>query len=83
MALTNEAAEHMLKTRVFYTAAKLGDEIKASAKEASGLLYNIRKSEKYETECTHVPGRKVKVLSINGSQNSKADLWRLALGTWA
>lgn len=80
MALTSEAAEHMLKTGEYYTAAKLGNEINASAKEASGLLYNIRESKKYVTQCTPVPGRKVKVVSINGRQSSKVDLWRLALG---
>lgn len=78
--LTSEAAEHMLKTGEYYTAAKLGDEINASAKEASGLLFNIRTSKMYETECTPVPGRKVKVLAINGKKTPKVDLWKLALG---
>lgn len=80
MALTSEAAQHMLSTGEYYTAAKLGDEINASAKEASGLLYNIRTSTTYETEETPVPGRKVKVLAINGKTTPKVDLWKLALG---
>jgi len=77
--LTNEAAEHMHSQGGFYTAAKLASETNMSAKEASGILYNIRQGKKYQTNETSLPGRKAKVIAINGSKQSKANLWRLAM----
>lgn len=77
--LTNEAAEHMHSRGGFYTAAKLASETNISAKEASGLLFNIRQGIKYQTNVTALPGRKVKVIAINGSKQPKANLWHLAM----
>ena len=77
--LTNEAAQHMLDSGTYYTAALLAAETSTSAKEASGLLCNIRNAKKYQTEITPLPGRKVKVISISGNQKSQAKLWDLAI----
>ncbi|KGJ89516.1 hypothetical protein [Colwellia psychrerythraea] len=77
--LTNEAAEHMQSQGGFYTAAKLANETSISAKEATGLLYNIRQGKKYQTDETSLPGREVKVITINGNKQSKANLWHLAM----
>jgi hypothetical protein len=77
--LTNESAEHMLNSGSYYTAATLAAETGISAKEASGLLYNIRNSTKYRTEVTPLPGRQVKVTAIDDSENSQSKLWKLAI----
>lgn len=77
--LTNEAAEHMLNSGGYYTAATLAAETTTSAKEASGLLFNIRNSKKYQTEITPLPGRKVKVIAIAGNKKSQAKLWDFAI----
>ena len=77
--LTNEAAEHMLNSGNYYTAATLATETSTSAKEASGLLCNIRNAKKYQTEVTPLPGRKVKVISISGNKKSQEKLWNLAI----
>jgi len=77
--LTNEAAEHMHSHGGFYTAAKLASETNISAQEASGLLCNIRKGKKYQTNETSLPGRKVEVVAVNGRKKSKVNLWHLAM----
>ena len=77
---TCEAAEVMLKSGSYYTAATLGKELDITAKEATGLLYNIRTGKKYETLVTALPKRTVKVVSIAGRKINNADLWRVALG---
>lgn len=80
---TGEAAEAMLKSGGYFTAATLGEKLGITAKEASGLLYNIRVGKKYETLETELPNRTVKVVSISGRKVNKSDLWRLALGLGA
>lgn len=79
---TGEAAEAMLESGGYFTAATLGERLGITAKEASGLLYNIRKGLKYETLETELPNRKVKVVDISG-RKAKKDLWRLALSLGA
>lgn len=79
---TGEAAEVMLNSGGYFTAATLGQELSITAKEASGLLYNIRVGKKYETLETAMPNRTVKVVDIAG-RKKKSDLWRLALGLGA
>jgi len=80
---TGEAAEVMLKSGGYFTAKTLGEKLGITAKEASGLLYNIRVGKKYETLETKLPNRTVKVVSISGRKVNKSDLWRLALGLGA
>lgn len=77
---TSEAAEIMLESGGCFTAATLGHKLNISAKEASGLLYNIRTGKKYVTVDTSLPNRTVKVISISGRKVSENNLWRLALG---
>jgi|GEM_PF-1144518 len=76
---TGEAAEVMLESGSYFTAATLGEKLGVTAKEASGLLYNIRSGLKYETIETELPNRKVKVVDVSG-RKIKGSLWRLALG---
>ncbi|MGI2056203.1 hypothetical protein ACRN9T_03270 [Shewanella baltica] len=76
---TSLIAEHMLSTGVFYTAGQLGTELGISAVEASGKLFNIRTSKKYQCEVTPLPNRKIKLLSIGGKSVSKNSLWDLVL----
>tara|TARA_Y100001001_G_scaffold59284_2_gene56124 strand:- start:5293 stop:5535 length:243 start_codon:yes stop_codon:yes gene_type:complete len=78
MSLTENAAEVMMRTGEWYTAAKLGRELGVHAMKASGLIYNIRHSSKYKVEETSMPGRKVKVLDISGRVRNN-DLWRKAV----
>jgi hypothetical protein len=77
--LTNAAAEHMHNQGGFYTAAKRAGETNISAKEAIGLLYNIRQGNKYQNNVTDLPGREVKIIAINGNKQSKANLWYLSM----
>ena len=77
---TSEAAEIMLKNGGYFTAATLGKKLNITAKEATGLLYNIRVGKKYDTLETDLPNRTIKVLAISGRKVSESDLWRLALG---
>jgi N-acetyl-beta-hexosaminidase len=77
---TPEAAEVMLKSGSYFTAAILGKKLSITAKDASGLLYNIRTAMKYDTIETELPNRTVKVVAISGRKVNKNDLWRLALG---
>ncbi|TMS80568.1 hypothetical protein CWB65_14685 [Pseudoalteromonas sp. S554] len=77
---TSEAAEIMLESGGCFTAATLGYKLNISAKEASGLLYNIRTGKKYVTVETDLPNRTVKVVSISGRKVSENNLWRVALG---
>lgn len=77
---TFEAAEFMLKNGGYFTAGTLGENLDITAKEASGLLYNMRVGKKYETLETALPNRRVKVVSISGRKINENDLWRLALG---
>jgi hypothetical protein len=79
---TGEAAEVMIESGGYFTATTLGEKLGITAKEASGLLYNIRVGKKYETLETALPNRKVKVMDISG-RKAKKDLWRLALGLGA
>jgi len=75
---TEYAAHLMIDTGKSYTAAQLGKEMSITALKASGLLYNIRTSGKYEIETTALPNRTVKVLDV-GNRNVEAALWRLAI----
>ena len=77
---TSEAAEEMLKSGSYFTASTLGERLGITAREASGLLYNIRVGKKYETLETELPNRRVKLVSISGRKVNNNDLWRLALG---
>ncbi|MCC2615977.1 hypothetical protein LJ739_06960 [Aestuariibacter halophilus] len=79
MNRTIQAAEIMLSTGGWYTAGKLGAEMGISAPSASGLLFNIRQSKKYQIEVTELPNRKVRVKAISGRTMTNADAWRLAL----
>lgn len=80
MCTTKEAAELMLKTGKYFSAATLGESLGITAKKASGLIYNIRMSKLYETEETKLPNRLVKVVSIDGRKTCEQELWKLALG---
>lgn len=77
---TMEAAEFMLKSGDFFTAGTLGEKLGITAKDATGLLYNIRNGKKYDTLETALPNRTVKVVLISGRKVNEKDLWRLALG---
>lgn len=77
---TLEAAEIMLKSGQFYTASSLGKALGLPAYKASGLLYNIRHADKYQTIETAKPNRQVKVIDIEG-RTKIANLWAMALGT--
>ncbi len=79
MSNTSAAAEHMLATGHFYSAGLLASEMGISARDASGLLLNIRTGKKYQCVVTPLPNRKVKVLAIKGKTISKTSLWKLAL----
>ena len=76
---TLEAAELMLSTGDYYSAAKLAQATGIKAQKASGLIFNIRTSKKYTIVETPLPNRMVKVLDIEG-RNKRKDLWSLALG---
>jgi hypothetical protein len=76
---TQSAAEIMLASGAWYTAKDLADEMGIGSKPASGLLFNIRKSPKYNTEETDIPNRKVKLNSISGHTLTRAQLWDAAL----
>jgi len=76
---TQSVAEYMLSTGKYYSASILASELGISAVYASGKLFNIRNSRKYQCEVTPLPGRKIKVLSIKGRKVSKIALWNLAL----
>jgi hypothetical protein len=77
---TSEAAEIMLKSGCYFTSATLGEKLGITAKAATGLLYNIRTTKKYETLETSLPNRTVKIVLISGRKINKNDLWRVALG---
>ena len=77
---TNEAAELMLQSGGFFTAESLGEKVGMEAKKTTGLLYNIRTSNKYEVIETSLPNRKIKVVSISGRKATNHELWRLAFG---
>ncbi len=76
---TNAAAEAMLEADKYFTSKSLAEKLNITAKKASGLLYNIRTTNKYETIETPLPNREVKVISIKGSKISRNKLWDLAL----
>lgn len=76
---TLEAAEAMLASGKYHTAATLGKMLKITPMEASGLIYNIRHAKKYATKETQLPNRKVKVLDIEG-RCKKNNLWAQVLG---
>lgn len=76
---TLEAAEAMLASRQYHTAATLGKLLNITPMEASGLIYNIRHAKKYTTVETPLPNRKVKVLDIEG-RCKKNNLWAQVLG---
>jgi hypothetical protein len=76
---TKEAAEIMYRNGGWFTAAELGKHLGVSAVTASGFIYNIRNSNKYQIQETPLPGRKIKVLSIKGSEHLNQSLWRVAL----
>lgn len=78
MNQTLVAAESMLGNG-WFTASRLGKSLGISAREASGLLYNIRNSSKYKVKTTGLPNRKVMVLSINGRTASSNNLWNAAI----
>lgn len=77
---TIEAAEVMLTSGDYFTAATLGRITGMGPKETTGLLYNIRTSKKYKTIETALPNRTIKVVSISGRKANNIDLWRLAIG---
>ncbi|WP_413694468.1 hypothetical protein [Psychromonas sp. KJ10-2] len=79
MVKCNEAAEYMLTSGEYFTAAKLGKELNVTAMVATGFIYNIRNAKKYETIETSLPNRKVKVLSIKGRSIGINELWGLVL----
>lgn len=79
MISTEQAAEVMLESGKYYTAATLGKELDISAKQATGLLYNIRTANKYATLETPLPNRTVKVVAIKGRKKSITELWAIAL----
>jgi len=74
-----DAAEHMLCSGEFFTASKLGKELNVTAMVASGFIYNIRLSKKYETVETALPNRKVKLIAISGRKLSTSQLWQMVL----
>lgn len=76
---TLTVAEHMLATSKFYSASMLAVELGISAESASGKLWNIRSSKKYQCVVTPLPKRKVKVVAINGKHVSKQSMWDLVL----
>ena len=76
---TREVAEHMLSTGKDYTAAILAEDLGVSTHFASGKIYNIRVSRKYQTEQTRCPGRTVKVISIGSRKVSELNLWDLVI----
>ena len=77
---TIDAAELMLSTGLWYTARELGKALGISSKAASGFIYNIRTTTKYNTMETSLPNRKVKVISIGSRAVYSKKLWRIALG---
>ncbi|QIR16577.1 hypothetical protein [Shewanella aestuarii] len=76
---TNAVAELMMKSDAFYTASSLGCLLNVSARTASGYLYNIRKSKKYQTIDTGLPNRQLKVIGIDGHTVVIAELWKKML----
>ena len=78
MNKTRKAAEYMLG-KGWFTAGTLGAQLGVSAQEAAGYLFNIRHSNVYQTEVTPVPGRKVKLIAIDGRQTPQGLLWRTAI----
>lgn len=78
MNRTRKAAELMLG-KGWFTSATLGEAMGISAREASGLLFNIRNSSIYEIEETPLPGRKIKVVSVAGRSQSVSSLWNKML----
>lgn len=78
MNLTLIAAEAMLGNG-WYTAGRLANELGVSAQSAAGYLFNIRNSSVYEAEVTELPGRKIKLVAIDGRRTSQGDLWRSAI----
>ncbi|TVP11759.1 hypothetical protein [Shewanella sp. KCT] len=76
---TTAAAEHMLTTGKPYTAALLAEELGISAQQASGKLYNIRTSSKYNAIVTELPNRTVKLTAIKGRKQSLNSLMKLAI----
>lgn len=76
---TGTVAEIMLNNESFYTSSTLGHLLNVSARTASGYLYNIRKSKKYQTIDTGLPNRKIKVIGINGHSVLVAQLWKRLL----
>lgn len=72
---TYQAAEAMLGNG-WYSSARLGRELGLSAKVASGLLYNIRYSSRYQVRETALPNRLVMVITIDGRKIGLVSLWR-------
>lgn len=77
---TADAAEQMISDGQSHTAATLAQALGCAAKRASGFLYNIRTSKKYQTIESDLPNRTVKLVAINGRKVTCNDLWQLALG---
>ena len=75
---TYQAAETMLGNG-WYPSARLGHELGISARAASGLLYNIRHSARYQVRETALPNRLVMVTAIDGRKTCNAALWNTAL----
>jgi len=74
---TREIAEHMLSTSNKYTAASLAAELEITARQASGKLFNIRTSKKYQTEQSKLPNRTVQVTAINGRKLTDSTMWKM------
>lgn len=75
---TEYAAQLMLDASIPFDASTLGKAMGITAQKASGLLYNIRHSSKYNVTVTPLPNRKVIVLDI-ANRKVKANLWRKAI----
>lgn len=78
---THEVAEHMVATGKAYTAAMLVSELGIAFNNASGALYNIRLGKRYQTQVSELPGRTVRVISVDGfdQAHTTTQLWRLAI----
>ena len=79
MSKSREAAEIMFANGGWFTAYTLGKAMGLPSQKASGFLWNIRNSPMYQTEETPLPGRKIKLIAINGRKRTEKSLWNLAL----
>ena len=59
-----QAAMLMLRRGGWWTAGELAKAMGFNPRYASGVLLRLRNSQRYKTEETPLPGRKVKVVAI-------------------